>query len=271
MKTRIVWEMAFGVAVALAFAGSSHAQHAAGRTGAPVVSARPTSSVGMRPGAAARPGARPNRPVAHANDIGTGVNNSGNFGNFGIGATGGINQNLQNILNQVPGEGFDFEHLAAINADLGEKALIDPVTQGELALALRLLPLTNSGVGYVPWIGGGGYYPASYYSGEPEPDQGQAPAPQQPQVIVVQAQPAQQQQTAASDQDNQAPLPDVGDFTLVLRNGKTISAVAFTRQGSKLVYITDEGGRQTVAISDVDKDATQKVNEEHGTPLPLSL
>src|SRR5713101_7824426 len=38
----------------------------------------------------------------------------------------------------VPGLGFDFAHLAAINSGVGVRALIDPVTQHELALALAI-------------------------------------------------------------------------------------------------------------------------------------
>ncbi len=68
-----------------------------------------------------------------------------------------------------------------------------------------------------------------------------------------------------------APLPDVGQFTLVLRNGAKIEAIGFTRMGDKIVYITAEGSRRTMATADLDTKATQEVNEERGTPLQLTL
>ena len=95
---------------------------------------------------------------------------------------------------------------------------------------------------------------------------------QQPQVIVVQAAPPSQQtaeQQAAAD--DSPPLPDVGQFTLVLQNGTQIQAVAFTRVNDRIVYITADGSRRTIAVADLNSDATVRVNEERGTPLQLPL
>jgi len=158
---------------------------------------------------------------------------------------------FQDFTGQVPGLGFDFEHLAAISGNLAEKALIDPATQAELALAERL----NRGVGEPAFFlsGYGGEAPVAYETPEPQPQ----PAPQ---IIIVQP-PA----TAP------APLPDASDFLLVLKNGAMVSAVAFTRQGDQLVYVTKEGNRRTMSVSGIDTDATSKVNEARGTPLKLSI
>ena len=68
-----------------------------------------------------------------------------------------------------------------------------------------------------------------------------------------------------------APLPDVGQFTLVLRNGSQIQAVAFTRSNDRIIYITAEGNRRAIPISDLDSDATVRINEERGTPLSFPL
>lgn len=84
-------------------------------------------------------------------------------------------------------------------------------------------------------------------------DAGNAPAPA----------PEQEQQTA--------PLPDVGSFTLVMRDGTQVDALAFTRAQDKIIYITPDGGRRTVAVSDIDSDSTARVNEERGTPLQSPL
>ena len=86
---------------------------------------------------------------------------------------------FQDFTGQVPGLGFDFEHLAAISGNLAEKALIDPATQAELALAERL----NRGVGEPAFfLGGyGGEAPVSYEAPEAQP--ATQPAPQ---IIIVQ-------------------------------------------------------------------------------------
>ena len=66
-------------------------------------------------------------------------------------------------------------------------------------------------------------------------------------------------------------LPDEGEFTLILRSGQEIEAVAFTRVEDRIVYITVGGGRRSVPVRDVDVDATMQLNQERGTPLQISL
>jgi hypothetical protein len=177
---------------------------------------------------------------------------------------------LQDLLNPVPGFGFDYQHLSVINQDLLIKAVIDPVTEWKLATAERLLRDSSrfSGSGFY-LLDGGGAYAVPVDSAPAE-----QPA-QQPQIIVVQATPPSQdsgQRVAERPApEEQAPLPDVGQFTLVLQNGKQVEAVAFTRVKDRIVYITADGSRRTLAIADLDSGATVRVNEERGTPLQLPL
>ena len=77
-------------------------------------------------------------------------------------------------------------------------------------------------------------------------------------------------QTAA-DQEAQAPLPDEGEFTLVLNDGRWIQAVAFTHSNDTIVYITTAGSRYTIAANELDSDSTLRVNQERGTPLQSPL
>jgi len=56
-----------------------------------------------------------------------------------------------------------------------------------------------------------------------------------------------------------------------LRSGQEIEAVAFTRVNDRIVYITLNGGRRTVAVREVDIDATVRLNQERGTPLQMPL
>ncbi|HET6200561.1 MAG TPA: hypothetical protein VFD93_09510 [Candidatus Acidoferrales bacterium] len=175
----------------------------------------------------------------------------------------GLQTDLGQLLNPVPGLGFDYSHLAAINHDLGIRAIIDPITQQELALSERLLQLTPR----TP-------ISSSFFASEPVVMLEQQP----PQVIIVQQpQPPAEQATdgaspsAEPTEMEQPPLPDVGQFVLVLHDGTQIQAVAFTRQNDRIVYITTDGRRKSIAIGDLDTAATRRLNDERGTPLQLSF
>lgn len=190
------------------------------------------------------------------------------------GASSGVPSPVQELLNPSPGFGFDYEHLSAMNSDLDIKALIDPVTQLRIARAERHLRESQSEAG-VYFIDGGGSYVAPAAPDEtPATDEQPAPQPQ-PQIIIVQ-QAAPTQSTAPEPADSaesvtEAPLADEGFFTLVLRDGTEIDAAAFTRASDKIVYITPTGGRHTIAIAELDSDATLRVNQERGTSLQLPL
>jgi hypothetical protein len=179
---------------------------------------------------------------------------------------------LQDLLNPVPAPGFSFRHLAAINQDLPIKALIDPATQLRLAEARRVRRHgpRSGGPEFIIWPGGDYYYPASDDSG-PAPDQtaeSEQPAEQQQEA---EEQPASQQPEENYSAQEQTPLPDVGQFTLVLQNGDQLQAVAFAHVDDKIVYITTDGSRRTIAAADLNPDATVRVNQERGTALQLPL
>jgi hypothetical protein len=84
---------------------------------------------------------------------------------------------------------------------------------------------------------------------------------------VIVAMPAPEQREA----EPQEPLPDVGTLTLVLRDGSHLDVVAFTMTQGNVIYITPEGRRLTISAEILDGDATQRVNQEHGTPMQLPL
>ena len=199
---------------------------------------------------------------------------------------------VQQLLNPYPGFGFDFEHLNAIHGDDDIKAFIDPATQARVAVAERLLRRSGgTGAGFV-LLDGGGYYavppdlngdanedqggdqgPQGQQTSQQAPSNGQAQGSQQPIIIIQQPagqQPAAQPSGAEAAQEA-PPLRDVGEFTLVLRSGGEIETVAFTRAGDKIVYITSEGGRRTLAVGEIDVDATVRLNQERGTPVQIPL
>lgn len=106
-------------------------------------------------------------------------------------------------------------------------------------------------------------------------DEGQQADDQQPppddQQRDVRADAGNPPAPAPEQEQQSAPLPDVGSFTLVMRDGTQVGALAFTRAQDKIIYITPDGGRRTVAVSDIDRDSTARVNEERGTPLQRPL
>jgi hypothetical protein len=71
--------------------------------------------------------------------------------------------------------------------------------------------------------------------------------------------------------EQQEPLPDVGTLTLVLRDGSRLDVVAFTMTQGQVIYITPEGRRLSISAEIFDADATQRVNQESGTPMQLPL
>jgi hypothetical protein len=169
----------------------------------------------------------------------------------------------------VPGLGFDYPHLAAISG--AQRNNFSP----------RFGHEGHRGPGtFVPiFFGGYPYYydDTSYDQPAEQPVQQVQP---QPQIIVIQ-QPIPAQQSAdsgsntgslspaASESQPDLPVPDVGNFILVRRDGRILFASLFSVVGTQLQYVTPEGIRRTLAMSDLDADATQQMNEARGTTIQL--
>ncbi|HKQ87687.1 MAG TPA: hypothetical protein VJS43_13070 [Candidatus Acidoferrales bacterium] len=178
----------------------------------------------------------------------------------------------QQLLSPVPPYGFNYEYLNAIDKDLNIKAVIDPATQLALREAARFGCSGFAGGGYIIWDGGG-YAPVEQVEEQPQES---APA-SQPQVIVVQvpaaaqSAPAKAPAAAQTEEEQAPPLPDIGQFILVMRDGTQLKAAAFTRSNDQIIYITPDGVRHNMAVTDLDTDATLRVNSERGSQLQLSL
>jgi len=175
--------------------------------------------------------------------------------------------------NGVPGLGFDYPHLAAISSAFRNSNS-----------GFRHHEHVGEG-GFAPfWFWGYPYYPYDYgdhgYDQSAEP--AQAPAQPQPQVIVIQqpvpmqtggSQPGTDSSSYAnpsSAPEVGAPVRDVGEFVLVKRNGTVLFASLYMVTGKQLTYVTPEGIRRTLPLSDLDVAATQQMNEARGTTVQIS-
>lgn len=168
----------------------------------------------------------------------------------------------------VPGLGFDFPHLAAVGGS----------AQNNRSLGFGRGGRRGQGA-YVPILFGGyPYYDYGPYYDSGDYDQAQQSVQSQPQVIVIQ-QPgsdAAEQQGADSANDaalpppTAAPVPDIGDFILVRQDGRILFASAFSVVGTQMQYVSPDGIRHTLPMTELDANATQQMNEARGTTVQLS-
>ncbi len=169
------------------------------------------------------------------------------------------------------GPGFGVFGSGLSNLNWPIEAAIDPATQWRLFESQKFLGnAVFPGTGF--YLVDGGYYEAP--SDTAETDQtAQQPEAQQGGVEQVQRSAPSAEASASSGQEvTSASLPeDVGEFVLVLRNGTQIQAVAFSRSGDRIVYITADGLRRTLALADVDTQSTVRINQERGTQVQLPL
>jgi hypothetical protein len=161
----------------------------------------------------------------------------------------------------VPGLGFDYAHVAAINP------------RGSHGHGRG----RNSGyfAAYFPFYGGSGYYLPLFPDDDDYGDVGETPqaAPQS----NVEAEAEEPEETETSDrppypQSSQdyvpAPQPaarqNVDQYVFVRRDGTLFFAVAYAWENGTLRYITSEGIRHTVPGSTLDLNATREFNEQRG-------
>lgn len=256
-------------AVAIAAAAPIHAQQRMSPSAAPRVAALRSRPAAAHAVAAHAPASRRNALAAQGAPV------HFNAATNSFESSNGAPVSLEELLHPVPGLGFNYHHLSVINQDLGIKALIDPATEWKIAEARRVLRGSRfSGPGFYI-LDGGSYYPVSDDSTDalaPAADSDPSAQQQQPQVVVVQAPPSEQAGENSSAQErSEDQIPDVGQFTLVLRNGRQLEAVAFSHVNDDIVYITTDGSRRSFPVTDLNSDATVQINVERGTPLQLPL
>ncbi len=184
----------------------------------------------------------------------------------------------------VPGLGFDFTHHAAINRNLATRALIDPVTQHRLALERQIrretpvavapafpVVVNSIVVNVVP-------QPPVVIIQEPEPQsnreyidqagyyEGDAPAGRRP---APRGRPEAGDAAAPRFFYEPPPQREGDDLVFIRRDGTLVSVVAFTARDDRIIYITRDGHRRTLALADLDLAATRDINEARGSLLRL--
>ncbi|MGA8101316.1 MAG: hypothetical protein WB869_04125 [Candidatus Acidiferrales bacterium] len=288
MRTATTWAAA--VAMALGVSGSAWAQHGAGSAPAatPATSTVPApvahvslTNLNFHQGDSS---AKTGTHTTHSGSITRthrsstpGLSTQGSSNGRNSGGLGGVTANAWYGGYNYPLGAIDFGNSAA-GQDLAIKALIDPVTEAQLALAAKEAGYAR-GTSFVPvyWGTGGYYAPDSSAapqddSNEPTNDQANnADNKQQPQIIVLQPSSPNGDNAAQTEAapEPQPKLPDVGEFTLVFKDGKKAAAVAYTRQGDRIVYVTKDGARHFVDVDDIDLPTTQRVNEASGASFQL--
>jgi hypothetical protein len=105
---------------------------------------------------------------------------------------------------------------------------------------------------------------------------------QQPPQTIVLPQPGGQPGTrdvAAADghspsapdaQAQERPVPDIGQFILMRRDGQVLMVAAFTITAGQLTYVTREGTRRSFPVGELDVEATRQMNEANGTSVKLT-
>ena len=178
--------------------------------------------------------------------------------------------NVSTLINggfPVPGLGFDFTHEAVRNRNLGVRALIDPVTQQQLALAREIRRETPVGAAPV-------FLPTVV-------NNIQIVVMQQPPVVILPSQEAYEEperiertrtmesEPAPAPARAPAPVVELGEIVLIRQDGTLVFAVGFSTNDGRLVYVTREGVRRSFPLHELDMGATRRMNEERGTSLRL--
>jgi hypothetical protein len=193
--------------------------------------------------------------------------------------------NVESLLNgfPAPGLGFDYTHHAAVNRNLGTRALIDPLTQLRLAQAREIRRET-------PFIAVPAVLPAIINNVQV------IVLNQPPQVVVVQV-PAAGENDDDRDEDrvervryverirepepqgarddpaavatSPPPRRESSEMVFIRKDGTLAFAVGYLLREDKLIYVTREGHRYSLLLSLLDVDATREMNESLGTTLHL--
>ncbi|MCU1239590.1 MAG: hypothetical protein JWO71_316 [Candidatus Acidoferrum typicum] len=255
-KHSVMGRFSITAVMALALPAFAAAQHGGGfgaHGSAPVAAGRSgamMSRAGSAPAHVAvrgsgHGGARVGTPIAGARSSGR-INRGGNRTNSGFNGTDFNGTSFQN----VPGLGFDYPHLAAVNGNRrGRGGRFDGAPFGFGGFLLD-----SPGIIEVP--SGDSGVAEDQIPNDPPIDDG----------TDVAAAPRRSRAPREPVQPEAAPAPpeDVEQYVLVRQDGGLVFAVAYTWQNGTLRYITPDGLRHTIKRDALDLNATQQFNEQRG-------
>jgi len=223
------------------------AQHRGGMGGGgPVVAVAPRGvSVGAPHVVTRVPmGARPGTTVVHRTRT-AGTPNR----NIGV-ASGLTNLPIFSTNTTVPGLGFDYPHLAAVNPRHGRG---------------------RSGFGQNGSFGFGGFLlssPEIIVENPQAVEEAQQAAPEEVAPNFVAGDDGRGPQRQYTPRTSPAPAPepavDASEYVFVRRDGRLLFAVGYSWDNGTLRYVTRDGVRKSVTQDNLDMDATLQFNEQRG-------
>lgn len=169
-------------------------------------------------------------------------------------------------VNRAKAFGFRSAYSVAPSSGGLRGDLFDDFGHGSHRGRNSLVPIVVAGYPFYPYYLGGYYDDSSDYG---QPEQQPVPVPEAQQQAVGPEDDATTPLANYPAPEPAAAVPDVGDFILIRRDGRILFASAFSITGNQLRYVTPEGVRGSLLMSDLDADATQQMNEARGTSVQL--
>src|SRR3989442_736757 len=155
----------------------------------------------------------------------------------------------------VPGLGFDFAHLAAINAGRHRRRFRGTTFASFRGFPFVEFPFFSDSSGSAP-----------VQAAPPQVIIVQQPVPQQAEDDEAEVTPRRSRRSysapAPEAPADAAPGHAAGEYVLVRRDGGLLFAVAFSLQGGQLNYVTREGLRRTVDLAAIVAKATEQLTEQ---------
>jgi hypothetical protein len=229
-----------------------HAQHA-GAAGMRVAGGQVAMT---RPVAATRAAGNAQRVVVRANGLRPGSTvarrvRAGSAPLHGTSSSARLN-NLQAFSTDmnVPGLGFDYPHLAAVNSGRSRR---------------RTGFAPGGSFGFGGGFGGFLLSPEIIVENPQAVEEAQQTAEEQggaPNVVADERE--AQREYFPRTGTAPAPVKDQSQYVFVRRDGGLLFAVAYSWENGTLRYVTPEGLRKSVTQESLDMDATQQFNEQRG-------
>jgi hypothetical protein len=198
------------------------------------------------------------------NGVHMGHRNGG--GNFGFNGTNGFNNGFNSAdgfngtdFSNVPGLGFDYPHLAAIN---GNRRFHGRRFDGEVPFGFSGFLLDSPVIVDEGAAADSQAAPAdSQVAQEDATDDAPIPEQDAPRRSRASRPPSELQ---AESLPAPAPVPDVEQYVFVRRDGSLVFAVAYAWDKGTLRYVTPDGLRRSIGRDALDLNATQQFNEQRG-------